>query len=77
MKLLTLQEQYQDEYEALTKEEKAELVEEFKINKAEGYKLQRPTARARIQDVANVTHNMQLLVSVYQMWYGIDITASR
>ena len=63
MNLIDLQQKYQDEYEALTKEEKAELVEEFNSHKEEDAKVRRPTARGRIQDVANVARNMQLLVS--------------
>jgi hypothetical protein len=61
--LITLQAEYQDEYDALTEEEKAELIREFTAHKTEESKLQRPTACARIQDVANVMHNMQMLVS--------------
>ena len=60
---MTLQAEYQDEYEALAEEDKAELIREFTAHKTEGSKLQRPTARGRIQDVANVMRNMQLLVS--------------
>jgi hypothetical protein len=62
-KLRVLQQDYHEEYDALTKEEKEELVEEFKAHKEAGMKLRRPTARACIQDVANVSRNMQLLVS--------------
>lgn len=65
MKLLTLQQEHHEEYETLTKEEKAELIEEFNAHKQEGIKIRRPTARARIQDVANVSRNMQLLVGGY------------
>jgi hypothetical protein len=62
IKLSTLQQEYHKEYEGLTKEEKAKLIEEFNTHKQEGMKIRRPTARARIQDVANVARNMQLLV---------------
>jgi hypothetical protein len=62
-KLQVLQQDYHEEYDALTKEEKEELVEEFNAHKEAGKKIRRPTARARIQDVANVSRNMQLLVS--------------
>lgn len=64
MKLLTLQQEYHEEYEALTKEEKAEIIEEFNVHKQEGMKICCPTARACIQDVANVSRNMQLLVCI-------------
>ena len=57
MKLTVLQQEYHEEYEALTKEEKNDLVEEFKVHKQAGMKIRRPTARARIQDVANVACN--------------------
>lgn len=62
-KLGELQQDYRDEYNALTKEEKDELVAEFNAHKEAGIKIRRPTARARIQDVANVSRNMQMLVS--------------
>lgn len=62
-RLQVLQADYQEEYEALTNDEKDELIIEFNAHKEEGAKVRRPTARARIQDVANVARNMQLLVS--------------
>jgi hypothetical protein len=62
-KLGELQQDYRDEYNALTTEEKDELVAEFNAHKEAGFKIRRPTARARIQDVANVSRNMQMLVS--------------
>lgn len=62
MRLKTLHEEYHDEYDALGPEEKNELIEEFDTHKHEGLKIRRPTARARIQDIANVARNMQLLV---------------
>ena len=69
-KLQALQEEYRDEYEALSPEEKAELIEEFDAHKQEGLKIRRPMARARIQDVANVARNIQLLVSNKQFpWF--------
>ena len=62
-RLQELQQEYHEEYEGLTREEKDELVAEFNANKEAGTKICRPTARARIQDVANVSRNMQMLVS--------------
>ena len=62
-KLQVLQQDYHKEYDALTKEEREELVEEFNAHKEVGKKIRQPTAHACIQDVANVSHNMQLLVS--------------
>lgn len=61
-KLIKLQDEYKDEYEALTKEEREELVEEFSAQRDERSKIKRPTPKARIADVANVVRNMQLLV---------------
>lgn len=62
-KLREIQEDYHEEYNALTNEEKDELVAEFDAHKEAGIKIRRPTARARVQDVANVSRNMQMLVS--------------
>ena len=63
-KLQDLQQEYHEEYDALTTEEKEELVEEFNAHKEAGTKIRQPSARACIQDVANVSRNMQLLVSM-------------
>ena len=62
-KLGELQWEYRNEYDGLTKEEKDELVAEFNPHKEVGIKIHQPTACACIQDVANVSHNMQMLVS--------------
>ena len=59
---MALQQEYLEEYKALTNKEKAELVEEFETHKQEGIAVHQPTACACIQDVANVARNMQLLV---------------
>jgi hypothetical protein len=64
MRLIDIQANYGDEYEALTKEQRAELVEEFMHDKDSKAKVRRPTAKSRIQDVANVARNMQLLVGL-------------
>ena len=50
MKLLTLQQEYHEENEAFTstKEEKAEIIEEFNEYKQEGMKIHCPTARATV-----------------------------
>jgi hypothetical protein len=60
---MALQNEYHDEYEALTEEGKQELVDEFEVHKEEGMKIHCPTAHAHIQDIANVARNIQLLVS--------------
>ena len=57
------QNEYHDEYDALTEEAKQELVKEFEVHKQEGMKIRCPTACARIQDIANVARNIQLLIS--------------
>ena len=62
MKLIKLQEELKEEYEALTKEECDEIVEEFTVQRDEHAKIKQPTPKARIIDVANVVQNMQLLV---------------
>ena len=62
-RLMALQEEYNDKYNALTQEEKQELIKEFEAHKQEGTKICHPTAQACIQDVANAAWNMQLLVS--------------
>jgi hypothetical protein len=72
--LLNIQEQYLDKYEALTQEERDELVQEFTLQKLEASHLRRPTARARIQDVANVARNIELLVRL-QNWIRLRIDA--
>ena len=61
-KLIKLQDDFKDEYEALTKEEREELVEEFTMQRDERAKIKRPMHKARIADVANVVRNIQLLV---------------
>jgi hypothetical protein len=40
MKLIALQEEYQEEYEALTKEEKVKMVQEFEANKDDTLNIQ-------------------------------------
>ena len=62
MKLGEIQTDYGNEYNDLSKENKDELIEEFKSIKKSALSIRRPTARARIQDVANVVRNMEWLV---------------
>ena len=62
MKLGEIQTDYGNEYNDLSKEDKDELIKEFKSIKKSALSIRRPTARARIQDVANVVRNMELLV---------------
>jgi hypothetical protein len=51
-----------EEYDALTLEEKTELVQEFEKTRTKNFQLCRDTPRARVQDVANVVRNMKMLV---------------
>jgi hypothetical protein len=64
MRLIDIQANYGDEYEALTKEQCAELVEEFMHDKDSKAKVCQLTAKSQIQDMANIACNMQLLVGL-------------
>jgi hypothetical protein len=57
-----LHKEYHDEYARLTDEEKADLVQRFSNNRADGV-IRRDTPRARVQDVANTVRSMRRLVS--------------
>jgi hypothetical protein len=50
------------EYEALTEEERDELLEEHKKIKETENACRRPSAQGRAQDFANTCHSIQLLV---------------
>jgi len=63
MSLLEMQQKYLDEYRALGKEERDEIVREFKENVDITKNLPRPAPRGKIQDVSNVIRNMRELVS--------------
>jgi DNA-directed RNA polymerase subunit H (RpoH/RPB5) len=69
-RLIKLQDQYKDEYEALTEEQREDLIEEFTVQQDERAKIKRPTPKARIADVANIVRNMQLLVRGFVRSYG-------
>ncbi|KAJ7473509.1 hypothetical protein FB451DRAFT_1558700 [Mycena latifolia] len=62
---------YHEEYAQLTGEEKAELVERFTETRAE-HKIRRATPRARVQDVANTAHNIEMLLSSLSRRVGIE-----
>ena len=62
LRLIKLQDEYKEEYENLTREEREEFVEEFTAQRDGCAKLKRATPKGRIADVANVVRNMQLLV---------------
>jgi hypothetical protein len=90
-KLIKLQDDFKDKYEALTKEEREELVEEFTAQRDERGKIKWPTPKARIANVANVVRNIQLLVChfkdqqlqaitltlISRWWVWISVLASR
>ncbi|KAJ7803496.1 hypothetical protein B0H13DRAFT_1671678 [Mycena leptocephala] len=67
-----LHEEYIDEYRALTDAERTEYVARFETNRAQDIKLQRPTPRAKIQDVANIVRNMKLLMTGLSTCVGIE-----
>ena len=58
-----LHEMYFKEYSKLTDKEKDALIERHKDVRAREVKLRRATPLAKIQDVANVVRNMQLLAT--------------
>ena len=62
--MLELQDDYHDEYDDLTKDEKDKLVQEFNDEKDQLKKALCPTARARMQDVTNVVCNIRQLVGL-------------
>ena len=59
---IEIQRQYKSEYDALTAEERAEYVAEFEALKDNNSLARRHTSRGCIQEVANVSRNMQILV---------------
>jgi hypothetical protein len=60
--MIELQQDNRAEYEALTTEERQELVNEYVSQKGNYMKI-RVNARSRLLDVMNITRNMQQLVS--------------
>jgi hypothetical protein len=46
MRLITLQDEFKDEYEALTQMDREELIEEFVVQHDERTKIKRPTPKA-------------------------------
>ncbi|KAJ6485504.1 hypothetical protein DFH09DRAFT_1339785 [Mycena vulgaris] len=53
---------YHEEYNALTEEEKLNLVERFTEAKADLPKIRRDTPRARIRDLSNTVRNIQMML---------------
>ncbi|KAJ7342566.1 hypothetical protein DFH08DRAFT_703817 [Mycena albidolilacea] len=75
LKAQELHEEYKEEYEALTPEEKEALVERYVIfaqTKDEVSKARRDTPRARIRDVLNTVHNIQMLMHGLKFRVGIE-----
>jgi hypothetical protein len=62
MSLVNIQREYKDEYSALGKEEREELVREYKENIDGTKHLARPSPRGRIQDFSNTVRNLMMLV---------------
>ncbi|KAJ6573776.1 hypothetical protein DFH09DRAFT_915771, partial [Mycena vulgaris] len=71
MNVPELHKEYYDEYARLTDEEKAELVQRFSDNRADGV-IHRDTPRARVQDVANTVRNMRRLMDALSIRVGIE-----
>ena len=64
VKLREIPTDYSNKYNNLSKEDKDELIEEFKSIKKSALSICCPTALACIQDIANVVWNMELLVQL-------------
>ena len=75
VKLREIQTDYGNKYNNLSKEDKDELIEEFKSIKKSALSIHCPTTHARIQDVANVVWNMELLVRLpFSCWLTKELT---
>jgi hypothetical protein len=61
--VISIQRDYKEEYDALTSEQKKDIIEEFQLLKDSSKTLRRPAARSRIQDVGNTVRNIETLVS--------------
>lgn len=59
---IEIQRQYKSEYDALTVEQRAEYVAEFEAMKENSTLARRHTSRGCIQEFANVSRNMQIMV---------------
>lgn len=62
MSLVSIQREYKEEYSALGKEEREELVREYKESVHGAKHLPRPSPRGRIQDFSNTVRNIIMLV---------------
>ncbi|KAJ7815527.1 hypothetical protein B0H14DRAFT_2603414 [Mycena olivaceomarginata] len=72
LKAQGLQDEYKEEYEALTAEEKADLVTRYNAVKDDIPKIRRDTAKACVQDVSNTVRNIQMLLHGLSYRVGIE-----
>ncbi|KAJ7765463.1 hypothetical protein DFH07DRAFT_955705 [Mycena maculata] len=68
----TLHEEYDAEYRGLTDEQKDEYIEHFKDRRTKEVTLRCATPRAKIQDVANITGNMKMLMAGLSTRVGVE-----
>lgn len=62
MSLISIQDAYKEEYNALGEEEREEIVKEYKENRDITNHIARPSPRGRIQDFSNTVRNIISLV---------------
>ncbi|KAJ7267849.1 hypothetical protein C8J57DRAFT_1613969 [Mycena rebaudengoi] len=62
-----------EEYEALSQEEKNDLVTNFAKIKADNFHLRRDTPRAKIQDIANVVRNATMMFTGLAQRVGVEV----
>ncbi|KAJ7778072.1 hypothetical protein B0H14DRAFT_2401345 [Mycena olivaceomarginata] len=72
LKAQGLQDEYKEEYEALTAEEKADLVTRYNAVKDDIPKIRRDTVKACVQDVSNTVRNIQMLLHGLSYRVGIE-----
>ncbi|KAJ6459685.1 hypothetical protein C8R45DRAFT_1109541 [Mycena sanguinolenta] len=72
LKVQELHEEYKAEYDALTEEEKAELVTRYDSVKDDIPKIRRDTAKARVRDMSNTVRNIQMLFHGLSYRVGIE-----
>ncbi|KAJ7438530.1 hypothetical protein B0H11DRAFT_1752670 [Mycena galericulata] len=68
----TLHDEFEAEYRGLTDAQKDKYIEDFKKRRAKEVTLRRATPRAKIQDVANVTRNMKMLMAGLATRVGVE-----
>ncbi|TFK59017.1 hypothetical protein BDN72DRAFT_738419, partial [Pluteus cervinus] len=70
--LTTLGQTHREEYHKMDTETRTQLVEQHEMLKGSAMTLRRPTPRSRIQDVANIMRNIQLLIVGLQRRAGVE-----